>query len=134
MTLPMVCPAQTECNEKGSRADNGGFVSAKMTARKQSFFTLLFTQNTHDTNGVRARKRKAKAAFGLMTCRSDSHTALVGVQFPTKAKRVSFTLSIPKWVTPSKVCHLHAKDRSSGVRCACSPTPSPLEIKIWSVR
>ena len=64
-------------HEKGSIADNGGFVSAKMTARKRSFFTILFTQYTHDTNGIRARKRKAKRciwarklSFGLLCCAS----------------------------------------------------------------
>ena len=87
-----------------------------MTAAKQSFFTLLFAQCTHDTNGVRARKREAKGAFGLVTCRSDSHATLVGVQFPTKAKRVSFALSVPKWSTPSKVWHLFVKKT---VRLSC---------------
>ena len=84
--------------EKGSRADNGGFVSAKMTARKRSFFTILFAQHTHDTNGIRARKRKAKRciwdrnlSFGLLYYAS-------WLQFPTEAKRVSFALSVPRMV------------------------------------
>ena len=42
-------------------------------------------------------------------CRSDSCAAPVGVQFPTEAKGVSFALSVPKWSTPSKVCHLHVQ-------------------------
>ena len=33
-------------------------------ALRRSFFTILFAQHTHDANGVRARKRKAKGAFG----------------------------------------------------------------------
>ena len=65
--------SRRRCYEKGSRADNDGFVSAEMTARKRSFFTFLFAQYTHDTNGIRARKRKAKRciwahnlSFGLL--------------------------------------------------------------------
>ena len=68
----MICTKKPWC-EKGSRADNGGFVSAKMTARKRSFFTILFAQCTHDTNGIHARKCKAKRcvwahnlSFGLL--------------------------------------------------------------------
>ena len=66
-------PSKFDWYEKGSRADNGGFVSAEMTARKRSFFTILFAQHTHDANGIRARKRKAKRciwarnlSFGLL--------------------------------------------------------------------
>ena len=56
----MTTASKWDCHEKGSRADSDGFVSAEMTARKRSFFTILFAQCTHDTNGVRARKCKAK--------------------------------------------------------------------------
>ena len=44
-----------------------------MTVKERSFFTILFTQCTHDACGVRARKRKAKRciwarnlSFGLL--------------------------------------------------------------------
>ena len=67
--------------EKGSRADNDGFVSAEKTARNKSFFTILFAQHTHDANGIRARKHKAKGVFGLVTCRLDSYATLVGFNF-----------------------------------------------------
>ena len=75
----MTAASKFDWYEKGSRADNDGFVLTEKTARKQSFSTILFTQNTHDTNGIRARKRKAKGAFGLVTCRSDSYATPVGV-------------------------------------------------------
>ena len=45
------------------------------------------------------------------------------VQFPTKAKRVSFALSVPRMVNSLQgLAFARQKDRSSVMRCAHSPT------------
>ena len=102
--------------EKGSWADNGGFVSAKMTARKRSFFTILFDNARTTPMAFVPASAKRKGAFGLATCRLDSCTALVGFNFRPKQKEWALLCLFREWSTPSEVWHLFVKKT---VRLSC---------------
>ena len=113
---------------------NGGFISAEMTARKRSFFTILFTQHTHNTNGIRAHKRKAKRcgwahhlSFGLLCYAS-------WFQFPTKLKRVSFALPIPRMVNSLQgLAFVHQKRPfvCHGLRMFANNDKSAISETVW---
>ena len=75
----------------------------------------------------------SSVTFG--SCRLDSYATLVGFNFRLRQKEWALLCLFREWSTPSKVWHSFVrKDRSSAMRYACSPTPSPLEIEIWSAK
>ena len=118
-----------QANETGMQKAAEPTMTALFRQKRQQEndpFSQFFLHNAHTIPmAFVPASAKRNGVFGLVTCRLDSYTALVGFNFRPKQKEWALLYLFREWSPSSKVWHSFIrKDRPSVMRYACLPTSS----------